>query len=67
MSDLTASVRATVTVEFEVGTWGGGSSFDSLHEQVVREARQKILGATKGTMKIVGEPVISVVTYARKP
>lgn len=63
---LTALVKAQMTVEFEVGTWEGGTSFNDLHEQVSREAVQKLRSLTQGKVKIVGEPVIKVVTFTQE-
>ena len=38
-SKCSATVRMVAIVEIDVGVWDGANSFDSLNEQVRREAR----------------------------
>lgn len=59
---ITASVKAEVTISVNVGNWNGDESFKSLHEQVVRNARNKIMSKlAHDGIQIIGEPKISVV------
>lgn len=66
MSDLSAIVRAQVTIEICVGTWSGASTFDDLQEQAAREATAMILNklSDKG-LQVIGEPVLKVVVFSK--
>lgn len=39
---ISASVRVRLVVDVTVGSWGASSSFATLREQAIREAKQKM-------------------------
>lgn len=47
MSATSGTMRVTLSVEIDVGPWGGDATFDSLHEQASREAKQKLQQLTQ--------------------
>lgn len=66
LSNLSACVRATVTVEFSVGSWNAATSFHDLHEQVSREAAQKVRNLMGQGARIIGDPEISVSVFSKE-
>lgn len=77
MSDFTANARVRVTVEvFNLGPYGADWKAGDIHDQVAREAAQKVdrlFGTcchcgkehTHGQFRVVGEPEVEIVS-ARK-
>lgn len=60
------TVRAKVTVDIYVGTWGGNSNFLDLHQTAQREAVTALHNKLGSGMTIVGEPKIVFVTHEEK-
>lgn len=64
---ISTTVRAQVTVDIYVGTWGGNSDFLGLHQVAKREAAQTIQNRLNDCgLKIVGEPKMMFVTHEEK-
>lgn len=66
---VSASVYMTLCVEIHVGDWEAGQSFQQLHEQAEREARQALSGYLSGNPNIrlkKDSAVMHVVTKERK-
>lgn len=56
--NLTASVRVRLEVEVTVGTYGGNSTFASVHAQAIQEAKQCLKNGVNGQrIRVVGEPI----------
>lgn len=61
---LKAKVRATVTIEFDVGNWNTESCFSSIHKKVSDEAKTILQNRMKGTsVSIIDKPEIKVITF----
>ena len=56
---MSASVLVTLKVEVAVGSWNESATFDSLREQVIREAKQSLAIALQKhpDIAMIGEAV----------
>ncbi len=56
---MSASVLVTLKVEVAVGAWNESATFESLREQVIREAKQKLQNALQkhSSIAMIGEAV----------
>jgi hypothetical protein len=64
MSKVSASVRATVTIEFHIGSWDADSRVSDLREAGSREAKQIVCNRMHSLgMKVIGEPEIKIMTF----
>jgi len=64
MSDskrLTVSARAKVVIELSVGCWGSECSLTQILDQAKDTAINRILSSAPDGIRIVGQPVITVV------
>jgi len=76
-SDFTASARVRVTVEvMNLGPYGADWKAGDIHDQVAREAQQKVerlfgtcchcgKESTHGQFRVVGEPQVEIVSQRR--
>jgi hypothetical protein len=63
---ISTVVRAQVTLDIYVGTWGGNSNFVDLHETAQREALQQLTHKLGHGLKVVGKPKIEFVAHTEK-
>jgi hypothetical protein len=63
---ISTVVRAEVTLDIYVGTWGGNSNFVDLHEVAQREAIQQLACKLGHGLTVVGKPKIKFVTHTEK-
>lgn len=42
MSKVSVKMRASMVIEIEVGTWAGTTNFAEMHDQIKREAVDKV-------------------------
>ena len=56
---MSASVLVTLKVEVAVGAWNESATFESLREQVIREARQSLVVALQkhSDITMIGDAV----------
>jgi hypothetical protein len=67
MNDISVNAVATMTVEIPMDSWPSSSSFDSLIEQVTKEAKLKLQSILHGHGgKVLSEPAIKFVVVNRK-
>jgi len=76
-SDFTASARVRVTVEvMNLGPYGADWKAGDIHDQVAREAQQKVerlfgtcchcgKESTHGQFRVVGEPQVEIVSQRK--
>lgn len=61
---IKAHVRATVTIEFDLGNWSGNSCFNDLNDQCAKEAITMVRGKmSHAGLQIIGQPKIQVATF----
>lgn len=62
--NVTAEVCMKLSVVVHVGNWEGGSSFDGLYEQALREAQALVATRLKGSIRLidpnVGEMTVTI-------
>lgn len=67
--ELFATARVTLTVEVDAASWQVGSSAEQIFSAAGQEARHRleILFQKERGVRIIGEPVVTLVTGVRKP
>lgn len=66
--EITGVAKATMTVEVTLGSYGSGWTMETVMKQAEDEAKNALINKLKtmSGIRIIGEPVISVITWEKK-